>query len=82
VAEFGPLKVNARATLSKVMATLSRFSTWRFFSRERAKSECDWVVMSSVSIASQSSCFFREKWKTGFTRAWDIARLSMTKCAS
>ena len=29
-----------------------------FFSREEAKSECDWVVMSSVFVASQSSCFF------------------------
>ncbi len=28
------------------------------FSREQAKSECDWVVMSSVFVASQSSCFF------------------------
>ena len=33
-------------------------STWRFFSREQAKSKCDWVVMSSVFVASQSSCFF------------------------
>ena len=39
-------------------ATLSRFSTWRFFSREQAKSDCDWMVMSSVFVASQSSCFF------------------------
>ncbi len=37
---------------------LSRLSTWRCFSREQAKSECDWVVMSSVFVASQSSCFF------------------------
>jgi hypothetical protein len=36
----------------------SPFSTWRFFSREQVKSECDWVVMSSVFVASQSSCFF------------------------
>ncbi len=28
------------------------------FSREQAKSECDWVVISSVFVASQSSCFF------------------------
>ena len=28
------------------------------FSREQAKSECDWVAMSSVFVASQSSCFF------------------------
>ncbi len=32
---------------------LSPFSTLRFFSREQAKSECDWVVMSSVFLASQ-----------------------------
>ncbi len=35
-----------------------RFSTWRIFSRAQAKSECDWLVMSSVFVASQSSCFF------------------------
>ena len=29
----------------------------RFFSREQAKSECDWVMMSSVFVGSQSSCF-------------------------
>ena len=28
------------------------------FSREQAKSQCDWVVMSSVFVASQSNCFF------------------------
>ncbi len=37
---------------------LSPFSTWGFFSREQAKSECDWQVMSSMFVASQSSCFF------------------------
>ena len=38
---------------------LSRFSTWRIYSREQANlSECDWLVMSSVFVASQSSCFF------------------------
>ena len=37
---------------------LSRFSTWRICWREQAKSECDWAVMSSVFVASQSSCFF------------------------
>ena len=26
--------------------------------RKLAKSECDWLVMSSVFVASQSSCFF------------------------
>ena len=40
------------------MSVLSPFFTWRFFSHEQAKSECDWVVMSSVFVASQSSCFF------------------------
>jgi hypothetical protein len=33
-------------------------STWRICSREQAKSEYDWLVMSSVFVASQSSCFF------------------------
>ncbi len=35
---------------------LSRFSTWRICSREQAKSECDWLVMSSVlsSVAFSS----------------------------
>ena len=38
--------------------SLSRFSTWLICSREQAKSECDWLVMTSVFVASQSSCFF------------------------
>jgi hypothetical protein len=29
-----------------------------FSSREQAKSECDWVVVSSVFVASQSNCCF------------------------
>ena len=34
------------------------FSTLlNFFWREKAKSECDWVVMTSVFVASQSHCF-------------------------
>ncbi len=37
---------------------LSPFSTWQFFSYEQAKSECDWMVMSSVFVTSQPSCFF------------------------
>ena len=37
---------------------LCPFSIWRFFSREQAKGECDWVVMLSVFVPSQSSCFF------------------------
>ena len=32
-----------------------------FFSRERAKSECDWLVMSSVFVSSQSSCLAMAK---------------------
>ena len=36
----------------------SPISSWRLFSREQAKSECDWVVMLSVIVASQPSCFF------------------------
>ena len=38
--------------------TFSRFSTWRICSRKQAKNERDWLVMSSVFVASQSSCFF------------------------
>ncbi len=41
-----------------ISCALSRFSTWRICSREQANSECDWLVMSSVFVASQSSCFF------------------------
>ena len=37
---------------------LGPLSTWRICSREQAKSECDWLVMSPVFVASQSSCFF------------------------
>ena len=36
----------------------SWFSTWRICSRVQAKSECDWLVITSVFVASQSSCFF------------------------
>ena len=39
-------------------SVVSPFSTWRFLSREQTKSECDWVVMLLVFVASQSSCFF------------------------
>ncbi len=42
----------------RLKALLSRFSTWRICSRKQAKSECDWLVMSSVFVTSQSSCFF------------------------
>ncbi len=41
-----------------LVVVLSRFSTWRICSREQAKNECDWLVMTSVFVTSQSSCFF------------------------
>ena len=36
-------------------SALRPFSTWRFFSREEAKNECDWVVMFGdvVSVCRQ-----------------------------
>ncbi len=40
--------------------TKARFPLGDFFSREKAKSECDWVVMSSVFVASQSGCLSYE----------------------
>ncbi len=40
------------------MLNLNQLSTWRICSREQAKSECYWLVMSSVFVASESSCFF------------------------
>ena len=43
-------------TFSSYWPPLSPF--FEFFSHEQAKTECDWVVMSSVFVASQSSCFF------------------------
>ncbi len=59
--------------MTKEGTLISPFFTWRFFSREQEKNECDWVVMSSVFVASQSSCFFlcsreqiRLQWQTGF----------------
>ncbi len=55
---FTTIKRVVTVTCELCMAILSRFSTWRFFSREKAKRDCDWVVMSSVFVASQSSCFF------------------------
>ena len=51
---------------------LSRFSTWRVCPREQAKSECDWLMMSScLSPANQVASFSVRankfaKWKTGF----------------
>ena len=47
-----------RARINDQSRVLSPFSTWQFFSREQAKSECDCLVMSSVLVASQSRCFF------------------------
>ncbi len=41
-----------------ILGKLSRFSTRRICSREQAKSDCDWLMMTSVFVASQSSCFF------------------------
>ena len=41
-----------------IISPLSPFSTRRVFSREQGKIECDWLVMSSVFVASQSSCCF------------------------
>jgi hypothetical protein len=37
---------------------LSPFFTLRFFSRKQAKSECDWLVMCLVFVASQKSMLF------------------------
>jgi hypothetical protein len=30
---------------------------WSIFWREQGKYECDWLVMTSVFVASQSHCF-------------------------
>ena len=41
------------------------------FPREQGKDECDWLVMTSVFVVNQSSCFFSIRankfasWKTG-----------------
>jgi hypothetical protein len=51
-----------------------------FFSREQAKSDCDWVVMSSVFVASQSSCLFlcsREQIRLVENRLYDCANYVM-----
>ena len=40
------------------VAYKARFSLSDVFSREQAKNECVLVVMSSVFVASQSSCIF------------------------
>ncbi len=68
---------------------LSRFSTWRICSHEQAKSECDWLVMSSVFVASQSSCFFlclREQILLVENRLYEVHNrllcLKYTTCAS
>ncbi len=39
-------------------STLKPFSTWRICSREQAKSECVWLVMSSVFVANNQVAFF------------------------
>ena len=44
--------------MAEIKVPLSRFSTWRICSHEQAKRECDWLVMTSVFVTSQSSCFF------------------------
>ncbi len=44
--------------VSVAINNVPTFFTWGLFSREQAKSEFDWVVMSSVFVASQSSYFF------------------------
>jgi hypothetical protein len=47
--------------LAKLSITLLVFSVFHsaiIFWREQARSERDWVVMTSVFLASQSSCFF------------------------
>ena len=58
LAIFGTLPLASLRVHAQRNTSLSLFSTWRFFSREQAKSECDWLVMSSVFVTSQSSCFF------------------------
>ena len=42
----------------KVVLSKAGFPLGDIFSREQAKHEYDWLVMSSVFVASQSSCFF------------------------
>ena len=67
-------------------SSLSRFSTWRICSREQAKSECDWLVMSSVFVASlyQVASFSVRankftKWKTCFNYLCAIRRQIICK---
>jgi hypothetical protein len=51
-----------------------------FFSREKAKSERDWLVMSSVFVDSQSGCFFicpREQIRV---QCWKIAFIQSHTC--
>ena len=49
---------NARYSREYFNTALSPFSNRQFYSHEQAKRECDWVMMSSVFVASESSCFF------------------------
>ena len=55
-----------------VIILLSRFSTWRICSREQAKSECDWLVMSSVLSPSGISLgeFVRANKEKGNLIGW------------
>ena len=55
---FVPIRSDPMLIFLSGNRPLSRFSTWRICSREQAKSQCDWLVMSSVFVASQSGCFF------------------------
>jgi hypothetical protein len=48
---YGGLKLSAKLTGTSK-------ATRQLFWREQAKSECDWVVMSSVFVTNKSSCFF------------------------
>jgi uroporphyrinogen-III synthase len=47
-----------KSNFASLTRLLSPFSTWRFFSREQEKGECDWLMMTSLFVVSQSSCFF------------------------
>jgi hypothetical protein len=62
VPAYGGLKLSAKLTGT-------REATRQLFWHEQAKSECDWMVMSSVFVTNKSSCFFLlgkffSKWET------------------
>jgi hypothetical protein len=44
------------------------------FSREQAKRECDWLVMSSTFVASQSSCFCITTMSIIFSTQGDVTK--------